>query len=105
MTSSLFGTNPWICKGLFSFLPAIAAAATTTAPMSSAIFPRRHRTGFGDGHIPATVFSSVEFLDCIRSFLIAGHLDKAEAFAAASIAIGNDLGGLNAPRLCEDFLQ
>jgi hypothetical protein len=85
--------------------PTVAAAAPTTAAMSAAFLARRHRSSFGDSHISAAVFSSVEFLNRIRSFLIRGHLNEAKALAAAGISIGDNFGGLNASGLSEDLLQ
>ena len=84
-------------------LPAISAATAATA-MSAAFLSGGHRTGFSDSHISPAIFDSIEFLNRIRGFLIGGHFDESESFASARIAIGDDLGGLNASSLSKDFL-
>ena len=72
---------------------------------AAAVFSRRHRARFGDCHVSTAVFSSVEFLNRVRGFLIAGHLNETESFASTGIAIRDDFGGLNASRLTKDFLE
>src|ERR1051326_4565630 len=100
-SSMIFENQPRIFE-LFLPLPAVAAAPTATMSAATSLLTRRHRTCFSDGHIPAAVFSSVEFLNSIRCFLIGGHLNEAETLAAACIAIGDDLGRLHASRLSKD---
>jgi len=72
---------------------------------AAAVFSRRHRARFGNGHVSTAVFSSVEFLNRVRGFRVAGHLNETESLASTGIAIRDDLGGLNASRLSEDFLE
>jgi len=87
-------------------LPAISAAtAATTTTMSAAFLSRGHRTGFSDGHISPAIFNSVEFLNGIRGFLIGRHFHESKSLTPARIAIGDDLGGLNASCLSKDFLE
>jgi len=48
---------------------------------------------------------AVEGVDCGLGFAVVGHLDKTEAFAAASIAVVNDLGGNYLPVLSKQLLE
>src|SRR5207249_7289953 len=80
-------------KPVSKYLPAVSAAATAAAmSAAAAVFSRRHRARFGDGHVSTAVFSSVEFLNRVRGFLIAGHLNETESLASTGIAIRDDLG-------------
>src|SRR5262249_55586765 len=85
--------------------PELVSTATSTATASAALLAGGHWPCFCDGHIPPTVFGSVEFLNCIGGFLIRRHFNKTETFTAAGIAIGNDLRGLNVASLREDLLK
>src|SRR5436853_5511036 len=87
------------------FLPTIAPATTAAAPAAAPIFTRNHRTRFSNSHVSSAVFRSVELLNCVCSFLIAGHFYKTETFAPACITIGNDLCRLDASGLGEYLLE
>src|SRR5689334_24563701 len=66
-------------------------AAMAPAPPARAVLLLL-RTGLVDGHRPPAVVLPVELLDRRLSLCVAAHLDEAEAFAAAGIAIGDQLG-------------
>src|SRR5262249_30801810 len=91
---------------VWCLLPATAAAATAAmATATAAAFARCHGPGFRNGHVAAAIFGAIELLDGISGFLIAGHLDKTEAFASSGVTIRDDLRGLNVARLSKDFLK
>src|SRR5262245_21976091 len=69
--------------------PAVATAAATTTAATRALFAR---LGFVDGQRAAIVLLAVERGDRGLRFGVAAHLDKAEALAAAGLAIRDYLG-------------
>src|SRR5580692_10168297 len=72
----------------------IAASATTTAATSAAFFAG---TGFIDGEGATAMLLAVEGGNCRLGFLIGAHFDKSEPFAAAGVAVVDDLGGYHLP--------
>src|SRR5205085_12431137 len=89
------------------FLPTIASAATAAAAptAAAAVFTGNHWTRFGNSHISSAVFCAIEFLNCVRRFLIAGHFHKTKTFAAACVPISDDFCGLDATCLSENLLE
>src|SRR5262249_33881960 len=63
-------------------LVAVAATATATAILLFAPL-----TGFIDDHGAGATGGAVELLDGGRGLLVVAHLDEAEAFAAAGVAV------------------
>jgi len=69
-------------------LAAIAAATAGASPATA--IARRHGTRFIDGESPAFKIRAIEFRDRGRRFLVRGHFDETEAFAAPGVSIGDD---------------
>src|SRR6185437_7158213 len=84
---------------------AAAAAAAEAATSAAAAFTRSHRTSFVDRHRTSAVVGAVELADSFLSFIVIRHFDETEAFAAAGVAIGDDLRGLDRSTLTENFSQ
>jgi hypothetical protein len=81
---------------------ATTSAATTATPATTAIFAR---ASFVDGERPAVVFGAVDASDRGLSFRVATHLDKAEAFAPAGVAIVDHFSTLNRPKLSKHLVK
>src|SRR5262245_7412122 len=82
---------------------AAAAAVTTTAAPAAAAF------GLGAGLVDcqraAVLFFAVEGRDRRLGFLVAAHLDEAEAFGTAGVAVHDHLRRLHGAVSCEHLLQ
>ena len=75
---------------------AAAAAATSTTAATRAIFSW---AGFIDSQCSTVVFLGIEGINGGLSFGIASHFNEPEAFAAAAVAIRNDLGTIHRSEL------
>jgi hypothetical protein len=73
---------------------AASAAAVTTAAATAAATSRLARTGFVHGERSAVVLGAVHSADRGLGFFIAAHFHKAEALAAAGVAIHDHFGAL-----------
>src|SRR5690606_10935468 len=79
--------------------PAIAAVAAPPAAAGT----RRRRASFVHRHRTAAVNGAVQLVDRCLGFRVAGHLDEPEPLAAAGLAIGDQLRGLDAAERRELF--
>ena len=86
------------------FLPA-AVVATATAAEAAAIFAGLHWTSFVNGNAAAADIAAVGSLFSCFTFFVVFKFDKAEAFAAASVAVSNDLGAGYSSVSCKHLLQ
>jgi len=72
-----------------------AAAAATVAATAAAAWPLLAGLGFVDGQRPAVMFLAVQCGNRRLGFLVAGHFDKAEAFAAAGHLVHDHSGAFD----------
>jgi len=84
---------------------AATAAASTTATAATTTATIFAWAGFVDSQGTAIVLLEVQAFNGGLRFGIGAHLDKAEAFAAARVAIHDDFRALNAAELGEELLQ
>lgn len=79
-----------------------AASAATTTAATATFFTG---PGFVDGDTATVVFLQIETGNCGLRFRVTLHFDKAEAFAAARVLVGDDLSALDCSILCEELLE
>src|SRR5437016_2098651 len=72
--------------------PTAAAATVAAASAAAATAPVFLGAGFVDGECPAVVLLTVQCRDRRGRLVVRAHLDKAEALAAAGVAIVDNLG-------------
>jgi hypothetical protein len=85
---------------------ATAAASTATAATAvSTAGPVFTRPRFVDGQCPTVVLLGIEPIDCGLSLGITAHLDEPESFAAAAVAVRDDLGTVNRSELSKHILK
>jgi hypothetical protein len=82
-----------------------AAAEATTSAATATAAALFARAGFVDGQRAAAMFLAVERADRRLGFLIGAHLDEAESFGSAGVAIVDDLGGDYRPMLSKQLLE
>jgi hypothetical protein len=85
--------------------PTAAAVSTTPTAAATASAAFRFRPGFIHGEGPAAKLLAVQAGDGRLGVLIALHFDEAETFAAACVAVVNDLGTLNRPELAKHLVE
>jgi hypothetical protein len=72
-----------------------ASATKSTATPSATATAVFFGTGFIDGQGTAIMLKTIQGGDCRSGFVVAGHFNKAESFAATGVAIVDDLSGNN----------
>jgi hypothetical protein len=82
-----------------------AAISTATATTTGAMRTLRAGLGFIDGQGSAIILRAVQGRNGRLGLLIAAHFDETEAFAAAGIAVADDLGRLHGSVRAKQFFQ
>ncbi len=81
------------------------SAAATVAATTTATGAGLSGLGFIDGQTATTVFVIVQAINCGLRFVLGVHLDEAEAFASAGVAILDHLGALNRAEMSEEGFE
>ena len=92
--SNVILANDFSCRLVSAFAATAAKACSGLAGLC-----------FIDGEVPSVVLFAVEGIDGSLRFRVIGHFNKAEALAALSVAIDDDMRAENRSILCEQRVQ